>query len=222
MRRLVFIGLTSSRDCLWGSALSLTEDTAGLEEAYGVFKTEALDCQADYCPESVNLDGRKATNQAWKNLFPSITIILCFLHTFLKIREVEKSIKQKFYEIGGQTWMVYREKTKPEFQRKIKELALWTELNIAYNQRVKYKILDLCSKESRFVVAYDLPQCYRTSNQIDHPMNRLDRYLYQMRYFRGNRKTANLKIRGWAMIYNFVPFSQRVQNKKRTLKILPF
>jgi hypothetical protein len=210
----VYIGLTSSRDCILGAELSLSEDTAGLQEAYEVFKTEALDCKQDYCPVSVNLDGWKATNQAWRNLFPTITIVLCFLHAFLKIRDVGKSLKEKFHEIGDQIWTVYREKTKEDFQKKIKELALWAELNIVDNERVKAKIQNLCNKESRFIVAYDHPQCYRTSNQIDRPMNILDRYLYQMRYFRGSRKTANSKIRGWAMIYNFMPFSQRTQKQK--------
>lgn len=97
-------------------------------------------------------------------------------------------------------------------------MALWTELNITDNERVKAKIQDLCNKEPHFVVAYDHSQCYRTSNQIDRPMNILDRYLYQIRYFRGNWKTTNLKIRGWAMIYNFMPFSQRVQNRKKNPK----
>ena len=76
----------------------------------------------------------------------------------------------------------------------------------------------MCSKEARFIVAFEHPQCYRTSNQIDRPMNILDRYLYQMRYFSGNRKTANLKIRGWAILYNFMPFSKKVQNRKNNPK----
>jgi hypothetical protein len=99
--------------------LSLSEDTAGLQEAYEVFKTEALDCQQDYCPESVNLDGWKATNQAWKNLFPTITIVLCFLHAFLKIRDVGKSLKERFHEIGDKIWEVYRTKTAIEFRQEI-------------------------------------------------------------------------------------------------------
>lgn len=103
----VYIGLTSSQDCVLGAELPLTENTIGLQEAYKVFKTKALDYQQNYCPLSVNLDGWKATNQAWRNLFPTITIILCFLHAYLKIRGVGKSLKEKFYEIGDQIWTVY-------------------------------------------------------------------------------------------------------------------
>ena len=34
----------------------------------------------------------------------------------------------------------------------------------------------------------------RSAATIDRPMNILDRYLYQIRYFHGHHKTANLKI----------------------------
>ncbi len=85
-------------------------------------------------------------------------------------------------------------------------------------QRVQLKVKDLCSKVDRFVIAYDLPACYRTSNQIDRPMNLLDRYLYQIRYFHGHRRTANLKIRAWAMMYNFMPMGCKVQKRKHKPK----
>ena len=210
----IYIGLTSSQDCVLGAELSMKEDTENLQEAYWVFKSEALDCQVDYCPESVNLDGWKATNQSWKNLFPSITIVLCFLHAFIKIRDVGKSLKEKFYEIGDKIWEVYRKETTLKFRQEIASLFVWIQSNCAKNERVKNKVEDLCSKVEKFVLAYEHPQCYRTSNQIDRPMNLLDRYLYQMRYFKGHRKTANLKVRAWAMVYNFAPFSQRVQKQK--------
>ena len=45
----VYIGLTSSADCVLGAELSMNRvaepfDTENLQEAYGVFKSEALDC----------------------------------------------------------------------------------------------------------------------------------------------------------------------------------
>lgn len=49
-------------------------------------------------------------------------------------------------------------------------------------------------------------------------MSLLDRYLYQVRYFHGHRQTANLKVRAWAMLYNFMPLSNRVRNRKEKLK----
>jgi hypothetical protein len=213
-----YIGLTSSQECVLGAELSMKEDTESLQDAYGVFKSESIVCQPDYQPISVNLDGWKATNESWKTLFPSITIVLCFLHAFIKIRNVGKSMKEKFYEVGYEIWSVYRQKSKEEFEKAIAALLIWAETNVLDNQGVKTKIIDLCGKVAKFSVAYNHPQCYRTSNQIDRPMNLLDRYLYQIRYFHGHRKTANLKIRAWAMLYNFAPFSQKVQNRKEKPK----
>jgi hypothetical protein len=195
--------------------LSLREDTEGLQSSYGIFKSEALDCESNYNPKSVNLDGWKATNLAWKNLFSSITIILCFLHGYLKIKDIAKSLKEKFFLLGDEIWKAYRSKTKEEFTLALQSLSQWANENISDYQRVVEKVKDLCNKSSRFSNAYEFDDCYRTSNQIDRPMNILDRYLYQIRYFHGHYKTANLKIRAWAMIYNFMPFCNKTQKLKK-------
>ena len=53
-----------------------------LTQAYGQFKSEALNVDPKYQPDSVNTDGWTATLNAWLTLFPSVTMILCFLHSF--------------------------------------------------------------------------------------------------------------------------------------------
>lgn len=218
-----YIALTSSGECVLGGELALQEDTQALQEAYGVFQTEALAYQSSYAPLSVNLDGWPATNLAWKNLFPGISIILCFLHAFLKIKDVARSIKEQFQLVSAQVWVCYQQKTKEDFLLSLTQLAAWAKENITTHERVSAKIQDLCAKAARFAVAYDFEQAYRTSNQVDRPMNLLDRYLYQIRYFKGSRKAANCKVRAWALLYNrratpFVPFSQRVQKRKENPK----
>lgn len=213
-----YIGLSSSGDCVLGAELSLKEDTAQLQEAYGVFAQEARDVEPAYQPQSVNLDGWKATNQAWTNLFPHITIVLCFLHAFLKVRDVGKGLKDEFYQLGNRIWQAYRQPTECLFRTEIAALLVWTSSQLTLNERVKAKIEDLCGKVDRFAVAYEHPECYRTSNQIDRPMNALDRYLYQIRYFKGDRHSANQKVRAWALIYNFMPFCDRVQKRKTSPK----
>jgi glycosyltransferase involved in cell wall biosynthesis len=40
-----------------------------------------------YQPCSVCTDGWEATPQAWQRLFPKITLMLCFLHSILKIKD---------------------------------------------------------------------------------------------------------------------------------------
>ena len=71
----------------------------------------------DYTPESVNTDGWEATQKAWQALFPRITVILCFLHAFIKIRERCKKGAELFRAIGNQVWRAYRAPTKRAFVR---------------------------------------------------------------------------------------------------------
>jgi hypothetical protein len=208
-----YIGLTAGGDCVLGAELSLKEDTVHLAEAYGVFKAEAQTVEPTYCPLSVNLDGWQASNAAWKGLFEQVTIVLCFLHAYLKIRDVGKGLKDRFGELGNQLWAVYRQADKVLFRQQMGALLLWAQVNLADVDRVRLKVETLCGKVSLFETAYDHPACYRTSNQIDRPMDSLDRYLYAMRYFKGHRSSANAKIRAWALVYNFAPFSKRVQNR---------
>lgn len=85
----------------------------------------------------------KATNLAWKNLFESITIILCFLHGYLKIKDIAKSMKERFYLLGDEIWGAYRCKTKQEFQLALENLNQWADRNIPDYQRVIDKVKDL-------------------------------------------------------------------------------
>lgn len=211
----IYVAMTASGDCLLGAEISMSEDAVGLTEAYGVFLTEARDIDSAYQPLSVNLDGWKASVKAWVSLLPSIAVILCFLHSYLKIRNVSKNLKEEFEEIATKFWACYAQKTAAEFAQTLKDLKEWANENLTKYQHIVLKINEIAGKSGKFEIAYQYPNCYRTSNQIDRPMNDLDRYLYSMKYFHGHRTTANQKIRGWTILYNFVPFSKKTRQKKR-------
>ena len=69
--------------------------------AYKVFKDEALDVSPQYAPKTVSTDGWNGTQAAWKTLFKKVTILLCFLHGWLKIRDRAKHFKEVFAEVSG-------------------------------------------------------------------------------------------------------------------------
>lgn len=48
--------------------------------------TEAQSVSPTYQPQTVNTDGWAATHKAWQTLFPTITVVLCFPHAFIRIR----------------------------------------------------------------------------------------------------------------------------------------
>jgi hypothetical protein len=94
-----YLATTVANGCVLGASLALAADEPQLTEAYGHFKQEAQHIDPDYCPQTVNTDGWSATQLAWKVLFPTVTIILCFLHAFLSIRSRGKHLKPLFPDI---------------------------------------------------------------------------------------------------------------------------
>jgi len=90
-----YIATTVGCDCVLGASLTLGVGKEDLIQAYGHFKTEAQNLSPDYEPETVNLDGWNATQSAWRALFTKITIILCFLHSFIKIAQTYSSPTHK-------------------------------------------------------------------------------------------------------------------------------
>jgi len=86
-----------------------------------VRQAEARDVAPEYAPETVGADGWAATRNAFQALFPLITVVLCFLHGFLKIRDRCR----KAHELHRRVWDVYRAATAEEFRGRMNELQQW-------------------------------------------------------------------------------------------------
>lgn len=54
---------------------------------------------------SIPMVGKRPT--AWLNLFPAITVILCLLHAFLKIRDRCQRMTEHVAEIYTRVWEAY-------------------------------------------------------------------------------------------------------------------
>ena len=115
-----YVGTTVAQDCVLGASVSTTADAKGLTSAYGVFKQEALAIQPHYQPKTVNTDGWVATSKSWHTLFPSVVIILCFLHAFIKIRSRCKRLGDYYEQIKNQVWEIYRATNRHEFNDKVR------------------------------------------------------------------------------------------------------
>lgn len=100
----VYIATTVACDCILGASVAKSAGTEDLREAYGVFADEAKDMESEYCPETVNMDGWKWTRAALLELFPKTSVLRCFLHGWLSIRDRSKNLKEQFYEIGKRVW----------------------------------------------------------------------------------------------------------------------
>jgi transposase-like protein len=170
------------------------------ENAYGVFKDEAQCLDQDYSPKSVNTDGWKATIKAWKNLFPSIAILCCFLHLFLKMRDrCSKKYKDLFPQVAHKFWNCYKATSKRSFSQQVRRLYEWS-LKTAIPDAMLHPIKKLRENLYDYAKAYDLPGAHRTSNMVDRLMKRMDRHLFSTCYFHGSTSSDELNIRGWALI----------------------
>jgi len=205
-----YIAITVGQDCVLGASISLAADEDGLTEAYGHFKTEAQNLSPEYTPDTVNTDGWRSTHLAWLSLFPSITVILCFLHAFINIRSRCKGLKEQYHTIKSKVWDIYHALDPQAFKEKMVELETWAKATLPDGTALD-AILKLCGKTPSFLLAYQYPSAYRTSNMIDRHMEPMDRYLYSCKYFHGHLLSAEYGIRAWALLHNYWPYSPRAK-----------
>jgi hypothetical protein len=200
----VYLAATTGGGCCLGLAPAKTAGHDDLTAAYGVFRDEARHLDPEYRPETVNTDGWPATQAAWRTLFRGVTLILCFLHAFLKIRDRAVHLKETFAELSRRVWEAYHAPDARSFSQRLRRLREWSEDNVD-KPVVREKVLSLCGKWGSFVRAYDHPGCHRTSNPVDRLLRRLDYHLYCGQHLHGSATATEQGLRGWALIHNFAP-----------------
>lgn len=200
-----YIAMTVAKECILGSAMAESASEASLKEAYGIFAHESKEVNPAYAPDSVNTDGWAATQNAWKHLFPGITVILCFLHAFIKIRDrATKALTDSFNQAADRVWDAYKATNKAAFSQQIRRLREWTEKQVV-DSPMKSHILNLCSKRDRFIKSYEHEHAHRTSNMADRLMKFFDRACFDGMNFHGNLLSGQQRVRAWAILWNFCP-----------------
>ncbi len=179
--------MTAAQGCILGASLSTSAGQEELTQAYGVLTAHHA---PDYAPKTVTTDGWDATRAAWETLFPGIVWILCFLHEVIKIRDWCRSKPALRQRLLDKLWHLYRASSKRHFAQRLRRLK---------------------DKSRFFQRAFDFPHAYRTSNQVDRPMNYLDRTLYAMQDFHGKWDSAEQSSRAMALLWNFHPFCRKTR-----------
>jgi transposase-like protein len=201
------VATTVGDECILGVSVSKDAGEESLREAYNVFKQEAQCINLDYTPDTINIDGWKATRNALSSLFPFAGIICCFLHVFIKIRDrAQKKHQDIFHEAASKLWDCYYAESKASFSQRVRRLVDWCQKKKA-PAVILNPIKKLRQNLDKYTVAYDFPKPHRTSNMIDRLMRRMDRHLFSCQYFHGSMSSAELSIRGWALIQNFAPYN---------------
>ena len=200
-----YVATTVGSGCILGASVAMDAGENALTKAYGKFKYEAECINPEYSPRTVNTDGWQSTQNAWATLFPYVILICCFLHVYIKIRDrSKKKFKGIFQEVADKLWNCYQATTKAAFSQRVRRLHEWVKNADAPEVIVK-PIAKLRKNIASFSRAYDFPGALRTSNMIDRLMQRMDRHLFSTQYFHGSLYSAELNIRGWALINNFAP-----------------
>lgn len=193
-----------------GLALSPTADEAGLTKGYGQCKHELQNLNPDYEPCTVNTDGWKATRAAWLSLFVGVGLVLCFLHGFIKVRD---RCRKKYPELKARIWDAYRAETSAEFERQLDALSVWSKEQ-DFPSTVQTYVEKLVNLKASYSKSYEHPGCHRTSNMVDRLMNQLDRVINSGRRLHGHLMSAEYRLRGWALLLNFRPFTRRHQSRQ--------
>ena len=200
----VYIATTVAGGCCLGAEPAEAAGTDELKTAYEVFKDEARDITPKYTPKTVSTDGWKGTQAAWKVLFPKVVILLCFLHSWLKIRDRAKHLKEVFAEVSRRVWEAYHAPDRRSFAQRLRSLRKWATEHLT--GIVLETVLDLCGKRDRWSKAYHHPGGHRTSNMLDRLMRGMNRYFDHGQHFHGSRDASRLHCRAWALLSSFAPW----------------
>jgi hypothetical protein len=206
------IATRGAPDCILGASLSLAADEEQWTEAYAHFKHEAPRLKADYPPQTVNTDGWSPTQRAWQALFPTIPISLCFLHAFLSIRSRAKHLKATLVAVSPRLWQVYPAPAAVSFVQRLADRQGWAHHHLT--GPTLDAIRKRGSKAAPFVLAFQHPLAYRTSNLLDR---QLDRCLYAAQSFHGPLLSAAYQVRAGAFFHNSQPYGPRAKIRERYL-----
>jgi hypothetical protein len=211
----VYIATTVGAGCILGASIAESAGENDLKDAYAQFKQEAKTLATDYMPKTVNTDGWEPTQKAWQSLFPKVTVILCILHLYIKMRDgAKKKFKEIFQYVATRLWYCYDASRRGQFSQRVRRFYNWASSNIAFLPSPIFdRIAKLHNNLQSYSAAYAFPGCHRTSNMLERLVHNMDRFLFSIQYFHGYHLSANLSIRAWALIHNFAPFNPNACKK---------
>lgn len=204
----VVVPTTVGGGCVLGISVATQATSAELQTAYGEFKAEATAVFPAYQLRSVCTDGFQATRDAWRQLFPPVTLVLCFLHAILKLTDRCRGMLRR--QVLDRAWRVYQAVNKAQFAQRLRRLGEWARTTL--DGSLAQTIAKMTCQHDDFTSAYDCPQAARTTNAVDRLHNHLDRVLYAMGYCHGQQASARLAVRAWALQWNFHPYGPRLRH----------
>ena len=112
---------------------------------------------------------RSGTQQAWLTLFPTITLVLCFLHDVLKVQKGCPNHRNERKKLKTKLWKAYKADYAAEFLKGLRLALIWAKKHIR-KKRTLNKMRKLCRRAAQFKIAYRFPEAHRTSNMVDRAL----------------------------------------------------
>jgi hypothetical protein len=213
----VDVPTTVGGGCFLGVSVGEAADTVTLERGYGACAKEAKALVPEYQARSVCTDGWEATPQAWRQLLPKITLVLCFLHALLKRKK--HCAGPWRHQVLDRAWQVYQAATTRQCAQRLRRVAEWTPLHLS--GPVATMVLKRCRRRAAFTPAYDCPQAHRPSTAVDRLLNSQDRLLDARRSWHGTTNSARLAVRAMALQWHFHPYGARLR-RDQPARVSPF
>src|SRR6266567_3389489 len=211
----VSVPTTVGGGCILGATVTDAASADALEAAYGEVAQEACALSPTYSPKTVCTDGWEGTQSAWRSLFPTGCIILCFLHSVLKIAKRCGRDRETRTRILARVWAAYNSCTRAQCSQRRRRLREWANAR-PLKGALRQMVLKLCSKGPQFARAYRFPGAHRTSNALARLMHHQDRRLDARRSLHGTPEAARLAVRAMAWPRNCHPYGARARRDDPT------
>jgi len=203
----VSLAPTAGNDCLVGASVAASAAQQDLTQAEGVCAAEARDGDPTSTPETVNTEGWKATQGAWKTLWPGMTVILCFLQAFLKGRDrATKALAGVFEQVGEDIWHAYEAPTTRACAQRRRRWQAWAQ-TARPASAMQQPPLGLGDTRAQWSVSDDHERAQRTSHRVDRLMQCIDRACFHGHSFHGSLLSAERRVRALALLWNCCPSS---------------
>ena len=204
---------TAGRDWILGASVSKSAAQPDLQQAYGVFAHAAHTLEKADAPHTVHTDGWQATQGAWQALCPHSTVLLCFLHAFLQIRDrATQALREVFAQGQQRVWAASHAPSNRAVSQRLRRLRAWAKAALP-DSAMQTPTLDLCDKRAQVRRSYDHRDAHRTSHRVDRLMKCLDRACFHGQYFPGTFEAAERRVRAWALLGNCCPSSPSTVSK---------
>ena len=200
--------------------LGYTEDAsaAALTQSYSEFQRAASQQEPSYQVQGILTDGFDSTVKSMRTLFPGARLGNCLRHAINKLPKklaaiaslVRKALRSQFHTL------LYRARQRKSLRvfalgQRLRHFAdhVATTAGAANGQRVRQWFQD--KKAGWYTVLVD-PRMPVTSTLLDQAHNAIDRKLFMMKGFHHPKGSQQAFLRGFAHLYNLVPYQRRAQH----------